>query len=1160
MNPTSSIPARSGLTGHLMACSAAAALDNIFRVAIGATLTALALAGASNHAEGSRQAESLAGWVMILFTLPFIIWAPTAGTLGDRLPKHLLIRLLRVADVAAVGLGLVGFWLHSTTLLLMAITTFATISAFFAPVKLAIMPELVDEKHLPRANGWLAALTVVAILAGTAIAALHDPLTLHSLGLEQMNPLLALAITASVVTGMGIWGAWRIPRLAAVAPSTPLAWPWQVTEQFRAVHAKGIGMPAWCLALFWAIGAVAMVGLTSIAGTVFGLKESAVASLSLILAVGLILGSLAAPVAMHRAYPAGLPIIGALLTAAGLLGAGWSVLHTDVAGIAPAARFGAALETLGPWMLLCGIGGGLWEVPLTVIVQERSPAGQRNQVMAGVTVLANAATVFLVLAMKALTSEYFSSLISFPLHYQHAWIILGGLVVAGSLVCIIFYRRQVTGWLIVTGARWFFRVRATGIEHLPMQGGCLLVCNHLSYADSLVLAAALPRRPRYLVHRDYANLPVLGFFLRAAGAIPISSDDRRRALMASLDAAVALAAAGELVVIFPEGKLSRSGTTDTFHAGLERIAARAQVPVIPAWMEGLWGGLWSVAPRRRLNLQAVLVRLGPALPSTVSAAEARQAVMKLGHDHAVQAAAADNGTLGSAALAKARRHPLAICVLDAQGQLSMWQTLATARALIPALGLAADERRVGIVLPPGRAGTLVNLALALDGRIAVNLNHTTGPTQMATMAAMAELRTVISAGIYLRRIGNPAVPGRVVLVEDLLPRLSRLRIMWHALQNMMMPTSWVDRARPDEVAAIVFSSGSTGDPKGVQLTHRQILANCRAVGRALDLVPFRDVLLSPLPLFHSFGLVPGMWLGLANGLTVAAHPDPRDGEAIGKLCTKAKATFVISTPSFIRGWMRRVSKEEFSSLRFAVAGAERCPAELRVAFKQQYGADLLEGYGCTELSPVVAVNLPDVICHGGHDIRSRDGSVGRALPGIQMLVIDVETHQIKPAGTEGLLVVRSPARMLGYLGRPDLTDQAFMLDGYNTGDIGTVESDGFVRITGRLARFAKIAGEMVPLDRIEAALQDGLRLLQPETTKELAVTSVSDESKGERLMVLHTGMEVEPGALLPALEDLPALWRPRAGDFRCVAEIPKLGTGKRDLAALKRLAEISAHP
>lgn len=348
---------------------------------------------------------------------------------------------------------------------------------------------------------------------------------------------------------------------------------------------------------------------------------------------------------------------------------------------------------------------------------------------------------------------------------------------------------------------------------------------------------------------------------------------------------------------------------------------------------------------------------------------------------------------------------------------------------------------------------------------------------------------------------------------------------------------------------IIFSSGSTGSPKGVELTHRQVLANCDGVAAALHLVPGHDVVLTPLPLFHSFGLVPGLWLGLVLGLRVAAQPDPMDGAALGKLAEAAGATFLLSTPTFVRSYLRRVEPSQFKTLRFAVAGAERCPAELKAQFKEKYGADLLEGYGCTELAPVVALNLPTVEREGVREIRSRDGSVGRPLPGIHVFAAHPETLAPLAVGEEGLLIVKSPARMRGYLGRTDLTEQAFAHGGYNTGDIGKVDADGFVIITGRLARFAKIGGEMVPLDNIEAILQTALG-----ESCEIAIAAVADPQRGERLVLLHTG---EAAPVLQALEQasaLPPLWRPRPADCYRVEAIPKLGTGKRDLGMIKRLA------
>ncbi len=523
--------------------------------------------------------------------------------------------------------------------------------------------------------------------------------------------------------------------------------------------------------------------------------------------------------------------------------------------------------------------------------------------------------------------------------------------------------------------------------------------------------------------------------------------------------------------------------------------------------------------------------------------------MHLSYDHAEARARRDRRTLGSAFLTSAMRRPFAPAVHEAGGAISNWKLAAVARAMIPLLGLARDEGTVGILLPPGRAGAIANVALALAGRTSVNLNHTSGVPQLARMCEIAGVRTIISSRLYLRRIGEPALTGRVVLVEDLLPRLGALAIARQALALFTLRGRLLGRGRPDDTATIVFSSGSTGDPKGVELTHRQVLANCASVADGLDLHRSQDVIISPLPLFHSFGLIPGMWLGLATGMTVASHPDPGDAKALGELAALTRATFLISTPTFARAYLRRVEPEQFTSLRFAVVGAERCPPDLKKQFRERFAVELLEGYGCTELAPTVATNLLDVHRDGERETRTREGSVGRALPGQQIFAVDPDTHEQLPPGKEGLLVVRSPSRMKGYLGRPDLTEKVFIQGGYNTGDIGRVDDDGFIFITGRLARFAKIGGEMVPLDNIEAALQTAAG-----DACEIAVAAIADESRGERLVVLHTGFTGSWDDLLKSLETFPALWRPKPRDVRQVEAIPKLGTGKRDLAGIKTLA------
>ena len=988
------------------------------------------------------------------------------------------------------------------------------------------MPELTSAGNLSRANGWLAGLTVVAILVGTVLGGVYG--VAGAWGIAAVAMVLALA---------GLHGAWSVGELPAQAPDTPIAAPWRLDQPLSALRsASGLWSPALALAGFWSLGALAAVVLPLIAQFTYGLSAEVTPLLMLALAVGMIVGSLVAPRFMHPAFPAGLPIVGALVAGGALALAG---LHA--AGHGPLWAF-IVLLVIG------GIGAGLWEVPVTVLLQERAPEARRNAVMGAVTILASIGSVGITLAAMVLTSDAF--------HVSSVALLggVGAITVVLALAIAWHFRVQLAGWFLGALVRSIWDLRVEGLDNLPKTGGCLVVCNHLSYADGLAVFARLPRPGRFLVYRRFTTMPVLGPCLLAAGAIPVAAEDARKALLASIDAAIAALKAGEVVLIFPEGKLTRSGTMDKFKGGLERIASRAGVPIVPAHLHGLFGTWMSRAERRDLPrlFRRVEFRLGEPLPSSATAADARAAVVNLEVQATCARAQRTGETLACRALALARRHPMATAVRDTGGALPLWKALAVARALLPHLGLAEDERRVGVLLPPGRAGTLVNLALALDGRTAVNLNHTAGDAQVARMAEIAGLKTVISAGLYLRKIGDPAVPGRLVKAEEVLPRLGTVPVLLAALRNVVLPSAWNQRARPDDVAAIVFSSGSTGDPKGVQLTHRQILANCRAVAEGLDLQPFTDVLLSPLPLFHSFGLVPGMWLGLTKGLTILAHPDPTDAKAIGELAAAGKATFTISTATFVRGWMRRIEPDQFKSLRFAVVGAEKCPPDLKVAFRERYGAELLEGYGCTELAPTVAVNLLTIRRDGEVEERNREGSVGRPLPGMGVVTIDPESQAELPRGTEGLLVIRSPSRMLGYLGRDDLTAKAFVAGGYNTGDIGRVDEDGYIFITGRLARFAKIGGEMVPLDRVEGVIQAHAVTISPEC--EIALAAVPDEGRGERLVLLTVGWTGTTDQLLASLDTSPALWRPKPRDIRAVDAIPKLGTGKRDLAGLKRLA------
>jgi len=967
--PVSASTPRTGLMAHLVSAAVGAGLDNLFRQVVVVALTVAAYrAFPSDSAKADALASAYSSWALMLFSTPFVLLAPLAGSLGDRIPKHLIVRGARLADVPIAILGIWGFAIGSPVLMLSSYLLLAIASTFFSPAKLAIMPELVDDAKLARGNAALAGVTVAAILLGTCLAACTDTQRLawllEKIGLHRAatNPsasVWSLALVASVVCLIGIISAFRIPVLRAQAPATPLAMPWKVLDQVRALNrSPGIWVPALGLAGFWALGGAAFTAMPQMALRVYGLHEAGTAGMFLCVVFGIIIGSALAPRYRSRPFPAGLPLFGALLAGTAFALAGLHAWHD--------ASIGVNQRLLWPflmWLMVTGVGAGMWEVAVTILLQERAPAKRRNLIMSGVGVLASLGTFFAAGCYYLMTNAgSISGGRLANLSSMGSVMVLGGLIVALSLMCIAIYRQACAGWLISVLLKLAYRVRVEGAEHLPESGGCLVVCNHLSYADGLILATSLPRPGRFMVYRRFVEMPVVGFFMRVAGVIPVAAEDHRRALLASIDAAIEAAKSGEVVVIFPEGKLTRSGQTDVFRSGLERIAARAGIPIVPAHLHGLWGTIASRSERRSFPrpLRRVDLRIGAPLPSTSSAAEARDQVMHLSFLTAQARSLRDRRTLGSAFISKARRHPLRVAMRDSGGTLSAAMLMGLSRALLPQLALDADESCVGVLLPPGRAGAIVNLALALAGKTAVNLNHTTGPAQLARMCAMARVRTIISAGAYLRRIGPFELPCRMVQVEESLKRLGKIDILASTLLCFILPRFLLDRGRSDAVAAIIFSSGSTGDPKGVELTHRQILANCACTADGLDVHGGRDVLLSPLPLFHSFGLVPGTWLGLVEGMTVAAQPDPADGKALGELAAASGATFLISTPTFVRGYMRRIEPAQLATLRFAVVGAERCPVDLKQAFKSRYGADLLEGYGCTELAPVVGVNLPEV--------------------------------------------------------------------------------------------------------------------------------------------------------------------------------------------------------
>ncbi len=473
--------------------------------------------------------------------------------------------------------------------------------------------------------------------------------------------------------------------------------------------------------------------------------------------------------------------------------------------------------------------------------------------------------------------------------------------------------------------------------------------------------------------------------------------------------------------------------------------------------------------------------------------------------------------------------------------------------------LGDGEKTVGLLLPPSVGAVVANAALFLDCRVPVNLNYTVSNEVLNLCIARGKIRHVLTSRKVMERFEHLRPQADLVYLEDFKEKVTLGDKLAAAAQAWVEPVSILERRlglaqiAPDDLMTIIFTSGSTGDPKGVMLSHRNIGRNVEDFDATIHLRR-DDVLLGILPLFHSFGYTVAMWAALMLEPKVVYHFNPLDYHQVGALCRKHGVTLLVAAPTFLRSYIRRVPPEDFASLNLVITGAEKLPRELADAFEKRFGIRPYEGYGTTELSPVVSVNIPPSRSQNPGRVEAKEGTVGRPIAGVEAKVVDLETGRDLGPGHSGMLLIKGPNVMLGYLDQPEKTAEVIRDGWYVTGDVAEIDDEGFIRITGRQSRFSKIGGEMVPHIRIEEALARLLQLDEEKVT--LAVTGVPDPRKGERIVVLHTGLPRPAEQLCRdlAAAGLPPLWVPSPDSFRQVAEIPVLGSGKVDLRRLRELA------
>lgn len=1086
-----------------------------------------------------------------IFMLPFVIFAPWAGWASDRFSKRSSIICMKVAELLLVFVGVFSIRTDSVALMFLVLFLLGVQATLIGTTKLGIIPEIVRRRDISSANGWSGLATLVGVIVGTVAGYGLGDSCVATPARGHFLALLSLAGTAV----FGLVGAIMIRRVPAANPEVRFHWN-LVTDSLRdaslIVSHKQILRITLGIVFFWSIASMAQMSID-----VFVRQELADN--------------------LDRANPS--PFMAMLVIGVGvgsLLAGWWSCGRVEL-GMVP---FGTLLMGLscivlfftvdspilaGLMLMLIGLGGGLFNVPLQAWLQERAPHEKLGRILASCQQLT-------ALGMMGVAGLFWFLREQLDLSASQIFLISGLTMIPVAAYVIRILPQATIRFFVWILSRSAYRVRTFGVENLPEQGPGLLVANHVTWIDGILILLASSRPIRMIAYADYVEGPLIGRLARLFGIIPIRTTDGTRALLKSLRDARDALMNGELVCIFAEGAITRTGQLMRFERGMLHILRGTNAPVIPVCLDELWGSLFSYQGGHFLWKKPqhwpypVSILFGPPMQQIDDVAPVRNAVvdlqvksMLLRKERSMIPALR---FIRQCRLAWSRQKTADSAGKSLTGGKLLLAVFAFRRLLVERI-LHRDTQHVGVLVPPSVGGVLANTSLALAGKTSVNLNYTLSEELMNFCIRQADVRQVITSRAFLEK--RPVnLDAELIFLEDLRDQITTADKILSLLFARVLPISIVSSLlglsgiKADDPLTVIFTSGSTGEPKGVVLSQNNIGSNLDAVNQVMQLHA-GDTILGVLPFFHSFGYTVTMWLPLCNDPAAVYHFNPLDSRTVGSLVEKHGCTILAATPTFLRSYLKRCTTDQFQTLNLVIVGAEKMPDELRDNFREKFGFEPVEGYGTTEMSPAASFNVPASRMGADADPTSgtRHGTVGRAIPGVAAAVFDPDTGAQLGANEEGLLKIKGPNIMLGYLKQPEKTAEVMHNGWYNSGDMAMIDEDGFIRITGRMSRFSKIGGEMVPHILVEQHIAAFLEDKDSEETEILcAVTSVPDGKKGERLIVLHKPMTQAVGDITGYLQQqgLPNLFIPGADSFIEVDRIPVLGTGKLDLRGIKQMA------
>lgn len=1103
------------------------------------------------------------------FALPFLVMLYPAGYLTDHLPKRSLLILSNLLEFLVLFCGIIFTHYGATDnwIIPFLLILFSIKAAFYLPALHGLLPETFRENELSLANGWCGFSFFAAIACCVPMISLFPGLADHKAG--------DLLCIFAIFSFIGNVTALRIRHtVSAVQKQRELGYAGKtvVSVGFHEVFRRSsLVLSSFGDSLFLALGG-GMLYLISAVLLADSMSSGGLRITLFATALGGALGCWIAGRLSGRKIDLGLIPFGAFGVAVTLPFAIFFRGDLTLLTLAIPRISTITLELYIPAMLFllaAGVCVGLFIVPLRSYFQHRL-----KPQATGAAFAVNHSIGFLLLLA---TLGFVISAVPMPYDKDTCMFSPFGIIVILGLM--MFLATFVTLWLLpgfalrfltITIVNSFYRIKQSGAENIPERGGAILLSNHVSFIDSVLISACTSRRVRFLMTENYFRYPALSLIARLTGFIrvPDNGKDKLTKMFEEIKEALSK---GDIICVFPEGKMTRNGVLGQFHEGYKRmLPTEMDIPVIPVCIGSMWGSIFSYANGkvqwrfpREIPLQ-VSVSFGKPLKKNCTAFHVRQAVTELAAENDM-ARCPKERTLHYTILREAGKHPFKTRLYDYDGtSYTMLQAASSAILISREIRkqVGSDIQYTGILLPNSALEGIAILSVLYADKTPAILNPTTAAAVFEASVKKANITHILTTHAYEGRCPIQSPDITFLYLDDILVQMPRWKKFMLSTAILLLPCrellSLISPLSGDHisgVAALLFSSGSTGNPKGVMLTHHNMYTNVKATAELLNITQDQDHILGNLPMFHSFGLNTGFWLPMLKQCSVTYVDNPLDATKVGTVLKNNNITILFATPSFLQIYLKKCPEEYFRSIRLTVTGAEKLRSGLLDKFKTAVDGkkEIVEAYGCTELSPMVTLNLAPEISDLGSTVGKKD-SIGIALNNIAAKVVDPLTYEPVDSNTEGILIVKGPNVMKGYLNDPDLTEKVLHNGYYDTGDVVKMDEKGYVTICGRLSRFSKIAGEMVPHEMVEHIINE---LACPEG-RGVAVCGIPDAAKGEALLILYTqDMRLTPEEVVAELRErsISNLWIPKANNFHPVDTLPLLGSGKLDLVSLRKLAD-----